>query len=104
MQGHEIGLAEIDQIMEKHSIENGWSFTPCPFCDGREIKVRYETMQRLFGHDSPCSAVIKAWGRCRYCGAEGPKRTGDFVYKEEIVAAALVGWNQRSNDAETQKT
>ena len=68
---------------------------PCPFCGSENIGVKDEVLDRVMGNDCPCSAVRRVWGYCRNCGCEGRKHTGDFVYDDEIIAAATENWNIR---------
>lgn len=77
-----------------------WKFKPCPFCGSTDIRPKSEVVEHLMGNDCPCSAIRKIWAECEYCGARGPRRTGDVVYGNEILATALVGWNERGNEDE----
>ncbi len=99
MQADEVSKDYIVQVLWDHS----WEFAPCPFCGSRDMGVKYKVIDRKMGHDSPCSAEEKVWAYCRYCGAAGSKKTGDLVYKDEVVALALEGWNKRSSDGEIKK-
>lgn len=105
MQADEVSREYIERILKEHDPQHGWSFAPCPFCGSRDIGVKYKVLDRKIGHDSPCSAEEKVWAYCRYCGAAGSQKTGDLVYRDEVVALALEGWNKRSTDGkETEKT
>lgn len=72
-----------------------WIFKPCPFCGSTEIEVGAKPIEYKAWHDCPCSVVKKVWAICKICGAEGRKKTADVVYDEEILAAAIEGWNER---------
>ncbi len=73
-------------------------FKPCPFCGSTDIEVKSEVLDRRMGSDAPCSALTRCFARCKYCGAEGPKRTGDIVYEDEKLALAVEGWNKRNKE------
>lgn len=68
---------------------------PCPFCGSENIGVKDSIISREMGNDCPCSSTRRVWAYCRYCGCEGRKHTGSFVYDEEIIAAATEAWNRR---------
>lgn len=68
---------------------------PCPFCGKKNIGVKEHLIERRAGHDCPCSAIKIVWSYCRYCEAEGPKRTVDAVYDNDVIAAATEAWNRR---------
>lgn len=70
---------------------------PCPFCGNKNISVRSKLINCEMGKDCPCSCTRTVWAYCEYCGCEGRKNTGSFVYYEEIIAAATDGWNRRFN-------
>lgn len=67
----------------------------CPFCGSKDISVRSKILSHEAGKDCPCSSTRRVWAYCRYCGCEGRKHTGSFVYDEEIIAAATEAWNRR---------
>ena len=68
---------------------------PCPFCGNKNIGLKEEIKSHEMGYDSPCSSTRIVWAYCDYCGCEGRKHTGSFVYDEEIIAAATEAWNRR---------
>ena len=79
-----------------------WDFMPCPFCGGHDIGAQYQTIDlKMNGADTPCSALNIVQAYCRYCGAQGRRKTVDIVYNSEIVAAAIEGWNRRAADDQT---
>ena len=67
----------------------------CPFCGNSDIGIKDNVIEHRAGHDCPCSSIVKTWAYCRYCGAEGPKKTIENVYNSEIIAAATEAWNRR---------
>ncbi len=83
---------------------NKLEFKPCPFCGSKNIGVKDSIIKyHSNGKDTPCSALTKVWAYCRYCGAEGKKHTGDFVYDDEEMAAAMDAWNDRPEDGFLKK-
>lgn len=83
--------------------KNQYELKPCPFCGSTDIGIKDTILDYNMGNDCPCSATRRVWAYCRYCGAEGRKHTGDFVYDSEIVAAATEAWNNRTNKIDSQK-
>lgn len=75
---------------------DGWEFKTCPFCGSDDIGVKDSIIDVQMGNDCPSSARKIIWAYCRYCGTEGPKTVRDIVYDDEIMAAAIVKWNERS--------
>lgn len=73
-----------------------WNPKPCPFCGHTDIVVRDSEIDYMAGQGCPSSAIRTVNCFCLYCHAEGPKRTIDALYDEEIEAAALVAWNKRT--------
>ena len=71
-------------------------FLSCPFCGSNDIEAKSEVKEHLMGGaDEPCSSIRICWGHCNYCRADGPKRTGELIYKSEIKALAIESWNKR---------
>lgn len=70
---------------------------PCPFCGNKNLEVKDILLSREMGNNCPCSSTRKVWVYCRYCGCEGRKVTGSFVYYDEYIAEATQAWNRRFN-------
>lgn len=89
-------IDSVEDIIDKYRKNDSWKLKPCPFCGSKDIGVKDTILDRHMGNDCPSSATRKVWAYCRYCGAEGSKHTGDFVYDSEIMAAAIEKWNRRA--------
>ena len=73
---------------------------PCPFCGHTDIGVKDIIVAAGKAEkDTPSSMVKRVWAYCRYCQAEGPKRTVEVVYDDEIISAARLAWNRRDAKA-----
>ena len=70
-------------------------FKPCPFYGYDNIGVKSVVLDRFMGKNSRYSAIARVWAYCRVCDCEGPKRTGDLVYEDEIIALVAESWNHR---------
>ncbi len=70
---------------------------PCPFCGSKNIGVKYIIISHEAGKDCPCSSNLRIWAYCSFCGCEGRKTYCSIVGEEEIIAAAIEGWNRRFN-------
>ena len=70
-------------------------FKSCPFCGSTNIGVKDNIINVMMGADCPSTAIRKIWAYCRYCEAEGPKRTAEVISDDEVIAVALESWNMR---------
>lgn len=81
----------------KAECAEAWIFQRCPFCGSNDIVAKSEVKEHMMGGaNMPCSSIRVCWGHCNYCGADGPKRTGDLVYDSEVTALSLESWNRRA--------
>lgn len=91
------------EVMGMPERDASWEFKPCPFCGHTDIGISDVIIERYMNADRPCSALTRVWAYCKYCRAEGPKRTCDATYRSEIEATAVVSWNERKEDKDGEK-
>ena len=84
---------DITQVLQN----KGWQFMPCPFCGSMDIGIKESHLESKAG-EGPCVSTKKIWAYCRYCYAEGKKKTVDVIGLVDSVATALESWNYRKED------
>ena len=80
--------------IERVLSEKGWKFDRCPFCSSIDIGVKENLLDAKAG-EGPCASTKRIWAYCRYCGAEGRKKTADVIGTADEIAVAIKGWNFR---------